>query len=282
MKSRVFTACVATMIMVGLGWQGAEAFGVHRSKAVPHGTVHIRHYDSKATGSTRPLHIYTPPGYQQGTTSLPVLYLLHGAGDDDSAWTESGHANQILDTLIAARKAAPMIVVMPLGYAYPRGAGVTNATQRADFEKDLLGDIVPFVEAQYRVLADRDHRALIGLSMGGGQALTIGLHHLDRFSRLAGFSAGVSRSAPAAAYEEVVGDPEAVNSALKLLWLGCGRDDDLFDGNQQLSAFFTAHGITHTFAPSTGDHTWSNWQKYLTEVAPLLWPLQVAEKRSLN
>ena len=239
-------------------------------RKLAHGTVEVRSYPSRATGSTRRLHVYTPPAYK-GTASLPVLYLLHGAGDDDSSWTKSGHANLILDTLLAERKAAPMVVVMPDGYAYPRSEGVPANRQRADFEKDLLEDVVPFVERNYRVIADRDHRALIGLSMGGGQALNIGLHHLDLFSRIAGFSAGANRVSPGGPFADVAADPEHVNRSLKLLWLGCGDEDDLFEPNQALSAFLTSKGITHTFFPSSGGHSWGNWRKYLAEVAPELW-----------
>jgi enterochelin esterase-like enzyme len=287
MKSHTLAA--ATIIIVGMvcvsAWVVRAAprlvFG-HRSaaiaatkvaKGVPRGTVEIQWYESKTTGATRRLHVYTPPDYDRSSVRLPVLYLLHGAGDDDSSWMDSGHANEILDTLIADRKAAPMVVVMPLGYAYPRSEGVPNVKQRADFEKDLLEDVVPFIERTYRVLDDRDHRALIGLSMGGGQALNIGLHHLDLFSRIAGFSAGVNRASPETPYADVLGDAKAVNGALALLWIGCGRDDDLFEGNQQLSAYFKAHGIVHTFHPSPGDHSWPTWQAYLTEVAPRLWPV---------
>jgi enterochelin esterase family protein len=238
-------------------------------KPVAHGTVEVRWYASKATSSTRRMHVYTPPGYARGTTRLPVLYLLHGADGDDSAWTWFGRANQILDNLTAERKVAPMVVVMPFGYAYPPVQGTAPEKQRADFEKDLLEEIIPFVQTNYRVSSDRDHRALIGLSMGGGQALAIGLRHLDLFSRVAGFSAAVNRNAPGGPFTDL--DAGKVNGSLKLLWLGCGDQDSLFKPNQDLSAHFKSKGITHTFHPSTGAHTWSNWRKYLAEVAPQLW-----------
>ena len=159
-------------------------------KPVPHGTVSIKYYPSKATGTTRRAYIYTPPNYERSSGRLPVLYLLHGADGDETAWTQFGRANLILDNLIAEKKAAPMIVVMPFAYAYPWHAGAAGDKQRADFEKDLLTDLIPFVQSNYRVAADREHRALAGLSMGGGLTLAIGPRHLDTFSRLAVFSSG--------------------------------------------------------------------------------------------
>jgi enterochelin esterase family protein len=268
----VVGAAVVVALFVGAG-AGAPSPAWLGSNTVAHGAVAARSYQSNATGTTRRLHVYTPPGYDGGTARFPVLYLLHGAGDDDTTWIESGHANDILDHLIADRKAAPMVVVMPLGYAYRRNAGVPNVKQRADFEKDLIGDVVPFIEANYRVFTDRDHRALGGLSMGGGQALTIGLNHLDLFSRIAAFSAGGNRNPPGAMFAAALADPKRVNGSLELLWLGCGTDDDLFEPNQELSELFNAHGIVHTFRPSPGGHAWATWQKDLAEVAPQLWPV---------
>ena len=156
-------------------------------KPVPHGTVEIRYYPSKSTGTTRRAFIYTPPNYERSTARLPVLYLLHGGDGDETVWTQFGRANLILDNLIADKRAAPMVVVMPFAYAYPWHAGVPADKQRADFQKDLLTDLIPFVQSNYRVSADRDHRALAGLSMGGDLTLAIGPRNLDTFSRLAVF-----------------------------------------------------------------------------------------------
>lgn len=163
-------------------------------KAVPHGTVSMRYYPSKATGGTRRAYIYTPPNYERSTTSLPVLYLLHGADGDETAWSQFGSANLILDNLIAEKRAVPMVVVMPFGYAYPWHAGAAGDKQRADFEKDLTDDLLSFVQNNYRVSTDREHRALAGLSMGGGQTLSIGPRHLDLYSRLAVFSSGAGQN----------------------------------------------------------------------------------------
>jgi enterochelin esterase family protein len=238
---------------------------------VPHGKVDIRWYSSRATKTVRRLHVYTPPGYERGTTRLPVLYLLHGADGDDSAWMAFGRANHILDNLIADKMVAPMVIVMPFGYAYPPSSGAAGDKQRADFEQDLLQEVIPFVQSNYRVSTDRAGRALVGLSMGGGQALNIGLRHLDVFSRVASFSGAVPRGAGAeASFKEVLADAKKVNGSLKLLWVGCGTEDGLFTPNKDFSALLTKHGITHTFRESGGAHTWSVWRKYLLEVAPKL------------
>jgi len=216
--------------------------------------------------------VYTPPNYQRGTSRLPVLYLLHGADGDDSAWTMFGRANHILDNLLAEKRMAPMVVVMPFGYAYPPAAGAASDRQRADFEKDLLEDLLPFVQANYRVHTDRSNRAIVGLSMGGGQALNIGLRHLDVFSRIASFSGAVPREATADSFDDVLGDARKLNSSLKLFWVGCGTEDGLFAPNKAFSERLKKLGVTHTFRETGGAHTWSVWRKYLQEVAPLLFP----------
>jgi enterochelin esterase family protein len=241
-------------------------------KPVPHGTVDIRWYQSKAVGGVRRAYVYTPPNYDRGTARLPVLYLLHGADGDDSAWTAFGRANHIFDNLLAEKKMTPMVVVMPFGYAYPPAGGAPSDRQRADFQKDLLEDLIPFVQANYRVATDRSNRAIVGLSMGGGQALNIGLHHLDVFSRVASFSGAVPRGATATAFDDVLGDAKKLNASLKLLWVGCGTEDGLFAPNKEFSDRLKKAGVTHTFRESGGAHTWSVWRKYLVEVAPLLFP----------
>ena len=235
---------------------------------VPHGTVDIRWYHSKATNSVRRLHVYTPPGYDRGSNRLPVLYLLHGADGDDSVWTSFGRANQILDNLMAGKKVAPMIVVMPFGYAYPP-SGADTGDQRADFEKDLLESIIPFVQANYRVLSDRNHRAVVGLSMGGGQALSIGLNHLDVFSHVGGMSAAVSRT-PETAFKQLAADAKKTNNALKLLWFACGTSDGLIGASRNFATYLKTNSITHTFVETPGAHTWIVWRKYLHEIAPKL------------
>jgi enterochelin esterase family protein len=241
------------------------------AKPGPHGRVEIRHYDSKATGTVRRVHIYTPPGYERGTARLPVLYLLHGGDGEDSVWTAFGRAHVILDNLINDKKAAPMVVVMPFGYGYGWDAGASAEKQQADFQKDLLGDLIPFVESNYRVSNSRDQRALAGLSRGGGQTLNIGLRHLELFSRLAVFSAGGGQN-PQDTYKDLATNAKAVNEKLRLFWLGCGTEDGVMPSAKALSAFLNTSNIKHTFRQSPGAHTWINWRQYLREVAPLLWP----------
>jgi len=251
-------------------------------RPTPHGTVQERWYSSKTLDTARRAYIYTPPNYEKSSDRYPVLYLLHGAGGDDSGWTESGHSNLILDNLMADGKLKPLIVVMPYGYAYPpisplaAGADAMKR-QRSGFERDLIDDLIPFVQANYRAYSDRDHRAIAGLSLGGGQALGIGLSHLDVFSRVAGFSAALgavtSPQAGGLDFHALVTDSKKVNAQLKLLWVGCGTDDTLYKSNQEFSGMLKASGVQHTFRSSEGAHTWLVWRRYLNEVAPLLFPV---------
>jgi enterochelin esterase family protein len=233
---------------------------------VPHGAVSIHWYPSKSLGGTRRLHVYTPPEYdREPGARYPVLYLLHGSGDDDGTWTWVGRANLILDNLIAGRKARPMIVVMPMGHA---ASGPDRGSNTGAFQQDLLNDVIPYVEARYRVLADPRHRAIAGLSMGGGQALNVGLSHLDRFAWVGAFSAAIRD--PETSLADLFKQPASANEKLALLWIGCGKEDRLFDGGWQLSESLTKRGIRHVWRPTEGTHTWSVWRRYLHEVAPLL------------
>jgi enterochelin esterase-like enzyme len=239
-------------------------------RPVAHGKVDIRHYDSKTTGQTRRVHIYTPPNYERTTSRLPVLYLLHGGDGEDSVWTAFGRAHVILDNLIADKTIPPLIVVMPNGYAYGWDSGVAAEKQQADFQKDLVDDLIPFVQANYRASRDRKERALAGLSRGGGQTLSIGLRHLNLFSRLGVFSAGSNN--PQEAFKNVAANARRVDEQLDLLWIGCGTDDFAMPGAKRLDEFLTANGIDHTFRRTAGEHTWIVWRQYLQERAPLLWP----------
>ena len=198
-----------------------------------------------------------------------MLYLLHGADGDETVWTTFGRANQILDNLIAEKKASPMVIVMPFGYAYPWYVGAAGDKQRADFEKDLLEDLIPFVQANYRVYTDRDHRALAGLSRGGGQSLNIGLRRLDLFSRIGVFSAGGGAN-PQDTFKDVATNAKKVNDQLKLFWLGIGTEDAGFANAKRFSEFLSTAGITHKFRTIPGAHTWIVWRQFLNEVAPIL------------
>ena len=240
-------------------------------KPVPHGKVEIRYYPSKATGTTRRVFVYTPPTYERSSARLHVLYLLHGADGDETVWTNFGRANLILDNLIAEKKAAPMVIVMPFAYAYPWHAGVAGEKQRADFEKDLLTDLIPFVQTNYRVSTDRESRALAGLSMGGSLTLAIGPRHLETFSRLAVFSSGGGQNVEKS-FADVAANAKNVNAQLKLFWIGVGTEDGAMAGAKRTSDFLNASGIKHIYKTSPGAHTWIVWRKYLNEVAPQIFP----------
>ena len=240
---------------------------------IPHGAVSEHWYQSKSLGKRRSLHVYTPPGYDKSRKDLPVMYLLHGSGDNDGTWAALGRANVILDNLIAAQKAKPMIVVMTDGHPYisPPGTNPTNATERGrntkDYERDLIEDVMPFVEAHYRTINKRESRAIIGLSMGGGQSLHAGLNHLDRFAWVGGMSAAVPSESDVAS---ALADAKATNKKLKALWIAIGKDDFLLSRNTPFDELLTAKGITHTFKITDGNHSWPVWRKYLAEFAPMV------------
>jgi enterochelin esterase family protein len=233
---------------------------------VPHGAVEINWEKSKAiNGETRAIWIYTPPGYQKNSQRYPVLYLLHGSNDTAAGWTTAGYANFVLDNLLAEKKATPAIVVMPWGHATPFGAQGNDQL----FEKYLLEDVIPTVEARYRVAPGRQNRAIAGLSMGGGQSLRIGLGHLDLFSAVASFSGAIPQDFETR-FADLLAKPDATNSKLKVLWIGCGEQDSLFPRSKTLSELLTKKQVKHVFRASEGVHNYTVWRKYLAELAPLL------------
>ena len=246
------------------------AFHDHRD--VPHGEIHQLAYRSTSLDSIRRVTVYVPPGYERSATQrYPVLYLLHGANADENAWYRLGRVNAILDNLLAAGRARPFLVVMPNGYGAPPNTPQAAGQNTPRFARDLIDDVLPLVESRYRVAAERNHRALIGLSMGGGQALSIGLNRLDLFSHIGGFSSGFGPNVDfAAAYPGLVERGRTVNRDLRLLWIGCGRDDGAFAASKRFSEFLVANGVAHTFRETDGAHTWMVWRRYLHEVAPLL------------
>jgi enterochelin esterase-like enzyme len=250
----------------------ADPPGVWQARDVPHGAVEINWHNATAIdGKSRWFWVYTPPGYQkEPNRRYPVLYLLHGNNDTPAGWTMVGGANYVLDNLIAERKAAPMIVVMPFGHAVPFGEreykGKDNTTL---FEEYLLKDVIPSVEAKYRVAPGRERRAIAGLSMGGGQSLRIGFANLDKFSAIAAFSAAVPADFERR-FSAALNDAKGTNAKLKALWLGCGRQDSLFPRSQKLAELFAAHQIRHTFHDTDGVHNFTIWRKHLTEFVPLL------------
>jgi enterochelin esterase family protein len=254
-----------------------DSLAFYDSRPVPHGDVRIVMYESKAMGVTRFLWIYTPPGYDESKLKYPVLYLLHGNGEAQNGWAMNGRANIILDNLIAGKKAQPMLVVMPQGHAL-QAAGVakmvrlTGETQMYSerFPKDLLGDVIPLVERRFRVIADADHRAIAGLSMGGGQALTIGLAHPDMFHYVLGYSAAISGQFLNGAENTLVADASKADRHLRLLWLSCGKQDFLYQANRRFADELKAKGVRLTYRETEGAHVWSVWRNNLNESAPLL------------
>jgi enterochelin esterase family protein len=254
---------------------------------VPHGEIRAAWYRSETLGATRRMHVYTPPGYEGGDGKYPVLYLLHGGGDDDQGWSTIGRAGFILDNLIAAGKAAPMLVVMPNGSLprpenFPRAnpgtppsPEVIAAREAAQnrFTDELLKEVIPHVERTYRVKTGPDHRALAGLSMGGGQTLRVLTTHPDQFAYVAIWSAGLfgaSSEAWAERNEKFLAGADAVNRAVKLLSIRVGEKDFTLDGTKALARVLEQHGIRHDLQLSGGGHTWTNWRRYLNELAPKL------------
>ena len=234
---------------------------------IPHGTLHEHTYKSKALDKFRRIIVYTPPGT---SGRLPVLYLSHGYSDNEASWSVHGKAHWIMDSLIASRKAVPMIVVMMDGHALPPGAagfGEYGPANSAALCRELTQDILPLVESTYKVTAKTSARAFAGLSMGGHHALTVALNHHETFGWIGAFS-----SAPPPTNSIVAGlnRPEAVNRDLKLFWIACGEKDFLFKGNNDFDALLKAKGIQHEYIVTPGDHSWPVWRRYLVEFAPKL------------
>lgn len=240
---------------------------------VPHGTVSIHWYDSTASGTRRRLHVYTPPGYgKDPERKYPVLYLLHGSGDNDSHWMLIGRANVIADNRIAEGKAVPMLIVMPDGHVRERPPGQPDEKSRLDtrraFEKDLLESVIPLIESTYRVRTDAAGRAIAGLSMGSGQALVVGLGHSEKFAWVGGFSGPINRDDPVVA--ALKADPGRANERFKLLWLGIGKDDAALKRKQELAATLKEMGVRNEYRETEGAHRWSVWRLYLSEFLPRL------------
>src|SRR5581483_11466860 len=247
---------------------------------IPHGEVHHYFYKSAIVGDNRHFYVYTPPGYDpQKKTRYPVLYLLHGYSDDANAWSEVGHANWILDSLIAAGQARPMIIVMPLGYGAPAilhpnptgGGALSNASLREqnynNFRSALIDEVMPIVEKTYRVDTNRESRAIAGLSMGGAESLLTGLNRLDKFAWVASFSAGGLSDDFATDFPQL---NSAANSKLRLLWIACGTEDRLITVNRNLVQWLKGQSINVTPIETPGMHTWMVWRRNLVTLAPLL------------
>jgi enterochelin esterase-like enzyme len=268
------------------------------TKNVPHGAVAAVNYYSSALETWRRMHVYTPAGYETGNEKYPVFYLLHGAGDNDEAWTSVGRANFILDNLIAAKKAKPMVVVMTAGHTSRiQGGDRGFLSAEDDFAKDFVHDVMPYVEKHYRVLTDRAHTAMAGLSMGGSQTLNIAIPDLDRFAYIGVYSSGLIGEFPGASgpggkvaapaapgsattpaqtgpsweiRNQAMLDNAALKKGLKLVWFSTGKDDGLITTSKATVDLLKKHGFNAVFEESPGAHTWINWRNYLNEFAPQL------------
>jgi enterochelin esterase-like enzyme len=245
---------------------GAKPSPCDPKAGVPRGAVHLHDYESKSLGRTRRLRVYTPASYDADKEArFPVLYLLHGNGDNEATWTELGRAHVILDNLTADGKAKPMIVVMTDGHAVAPGAANARGQNLPSYERDLLEEVMPFVEASYRLRPERESRAIVGLSMGGGQSLTVGLNHLDRFAWVGGMSSAVRE--PEKSLASFLSTAAAGTSRPKLLWFACGKDDFLLKDNQRFDSFLTEHKIAHEYVETAGNHSWPVWRRYLADFA---------------
>jgi enterochelin esterase-like enzyme len=266
------------------------------TQQVPHGSVSAVTYFSTTLNKFRRLHVYLPPGYETSTQKYPTFYLLHGAGDSDDSWTSVGRAGFILDNLIAAHRAKPMVVVMPAGLTtrdqfVGRAAGPPGyllVDFNDDFVREFENDIMPIVETRYRVYTDRAHRALAGLSMGGAHTLIIGIHDLDKFAYLGVFSSGLLGTfpvrVPGASASGEAPPPDstwenqnrvqlenpALKKGMKLFWFSTGKDDFLINNTHATVALIEKYGFHPVFQESAGGHTWINWRNYLNEFAPQL------------
>ena len=248
---------------------------VHAFQDVPHGTLSYRFYYSGLLGVVRPLVVYTPPGYENGSkTTYPVLYLLHGTTDTEETWTKVGKANLILDNLIAQGNAKPMIVVMPYGRAFPQiptGAGsLRNWDNLQLFQKDFLENIVPYTEQNFRVKTDRESRAIAGFSGGGGTSLFIGLGNPNLFASVIGFAPGMKSEEFERNNAVPFANPEKTNERLKLFWIGVGKEDGLYGVIQDYLKILDEKKIKHQTFITTGGHTWMNCKLFLTKTTQLL------------
>jgi enterochelin esterase family protein len=263
------------------------AGGYYEAKDVPHGVVRIHSYRSKIANATRRAFIYTPPDYDNSTTRYPVLYLQHGAGEDETGWYAQGRVNFIMDNLIAEQKAKPMIIVMENGggsalfargmpATRPAGGGGPGPARGGPgafnnpFERILLDEAIPMIDANYRTIADREHRAMAGLSMGGGQTLSIGLTHLDTFCALGVFSGARGVNDIKTDYKGVFADADAFNKKVHAFYVSIGTTENT-QGARAFHAALDAQGIKHTYYESEGTaHEWQTWRRSFHGFAPLL------------
>lgn len=229
---------------------------VHSLQNVPHGKISYRYYNSGTLGVTRQLLIYTPPGFNvHGKVKYPVLYLIHGGSDTEETWTKVGRAHLIADNLLAQGKSKPMIIVMPYGNVAPNS--------REDFTKDMINDIIPFVESNYPVLTDSKHRAIAGFSVGGGQTLNIGLTNTDKFAYICSYAPYTATEEFRKNFTNWSPDAARMNNQLKLFTISVGTDDFLYDSVKQNIAMFQEKKLNVKSYIVPGGHTWMNCKQYL-------------------
>ena len=275
MKPIVFTIAFMFMITLQVYTQNFEkhapaGFDTFRSE-IAHGVIDTVEYNSETVGAIRKAIIYIPPGYSENLT-YPVMYLLHGIGGDEMSWTKNGMCMIILDNLYADGKIEPMIVVMPNGRAMKDDRAVGNLFDRdkvqafETFEKDLMNDLIPFIERNYNVKKDRENRALAGLSMGGGQSLNFGLGNLDTFAWIAGFSSAPNTREP----EQLLPDPDLAKNSLRALWISCGDTDNLMSISNRTHDYLEANHVPHIFYVEPGGHDFNVWKNDLYMFSQLL------------
>lgn len=264
-----------------------EGSGLFEVNDVPHGTVNKVWYDSPSLGLYRRMYVYTPPGYEDNSEEYPVLYLLHGGGGDEDAWTSLGRANYILDNLIAQGKAKPMIVVMTNGNSDQTAAitdrkvtppdsssGPLNTMASKAFPNSIVNDVIPYIEKHYRVTANKEHRAMAGLSMGALQTQITSVNNPGLFDYMGVFSIGLQMELGEVttdlieAYDANLDKIE--QSGYKLFYIGCGVEDFVYEGVQVLRKKLDEHNFKYTYNESPGGHSWANWRAYLSDFAPRL------------
>ncbi|HYJ62367.1 MAG TPA: alpha/beta hydrolase-fold protein [Parafilimonas sp.] len=246
---------------------------------ISHGKIDTISYNSTTVGTTRRSLIYTPPGYSKNK-KYPVLYLLHGIGGDEKEWFTNGHPEVILDNLYAQGKVEPMIVVLPNGRAMEDDRATGNIFDSAKvaafatFEKDLLKDLIPYIEKHYSVYTDREHRAIAGLSMGGGQSLNFGLGNLDKFAWIGAFSAAPNTKTP----EALVPDADKTRQQIKLIWISCGDADGLISFSKRTHDYLVEHNVPHIFYIESGIHDFKVWKNSLYMFSQLIFkPVDVSK-----
>ena len=241
---------------------------VWQLQQVPRGSVDLNWQYSKTYNDEHQFAVYLPPGYRQGSERYPVLYLVHGGGDVFISWTTAGAANVILDNLIAQKKAVPMIIVMPFdGANYPKVPATVPGN--GPFEKYMVDELIPYVDSNYRTLADRKHRAMAGLSMGAGATFEVGLKHTELFSQFGLFSGGQVNPANLDRYP-MFASAAAARGKYDLLWMSFGEQDPNHVPAQAFSEALTKNGVPHTYVTRPGGHVWPVWRWSLAELAPLL------------